>query len=122
LAADSLQDHQRRSASFKDYIRIAKLVQATDLLHLNGGILAQPGDLEPDLASLIMVYTALSLGEKPLLGIQGTAPQVQRIMELGCIAFGGTDEFKSTVASHRLHLKLCSQPNDRNHKSFVKEY
>ena len=87
-------DHQHRRACFNDYIRIAKLVQATDLLHLNGGILAQPGELETDLAGLIMVYTALNLGDKPLLGIQGTEPQVQRIMELGCIAFGGVDEFK----------------------------
>ena len=88
-------DHQRRPACFNDYIRIAKLVQATDLLHLNGGILAQPGDLEADLASLVMVYTALTLSDKPLLGIQGTEYQVRRIMELGCIAFGGEAEFKS---------------------------
>jgi len=88
-------DHQRRTACFNDYIRIAKLVQATDLLHLSGGILIQPGELEPDLASLIMIYTALTLGDKPLLGIQGTQIQVRRIMELGCIAFGGEDEFKT---------------------------
>ncbi len=88
-------DHQRRAACLNDYIRIAKLVQATDLLHLNGGILVQPGEIEPDLTSLVMMYTALTLGDKPLLGIQGTEIQVRRIMELGCIAFGGKDEFKN---------------------------
>jgi trimethylamine:corrinoid methyltransferase-like protein len=87
-------DHQRRQACFNDYIRITKLVQASDLLHLNGGILAQPGELETGLASLVMAYTALTLGDKPLLGIQGTEPQVQHIMDLGCIAFGGEAEFK----------------------------
>jgi trimethylamine--corrinoid protein Co-methyltransferase len=87
-------DHHRRPACFNDYIRIAKLVQATDLLHLNGGILVQPGELETDLTGLVMAYTALFLGDKPLLGIQGTEPQVQRIMDLGCIVFGGKEEFK----------------------------
>jgi len=87
-------DHHRRMACFSDYIRIAKLVQTTDLLHLSGGILVQPGELEPDLASLVMIYAALGLGDKPLLGIQGTEIQVRHIMELGCIAFGGEDEFK----------------------------
>ena len=90
-----MADHQRRQADFNDYIRIAKLVQATDILHLSGGILVQPGELGPDLASLIMIYTALTLGDKPLLGIQGTEYEVRRIMELGCIAFGSEVEFKS---------------------------
>jgi len=90
-----MADHQRRPACLNDYIRIAKLVQATDLLHLSGGILAQPGELEPDLASLIMIYTALTLGDKPLIGIQGTEYEVRRIMELGCIAFGSEAQFKS---------------------------
>jgi trimethylamine---corrinoid protein Co-methyltransferase len=90
-----LANHHKRQASFNDYIRIAKLVQSTDLLHLSGGILVQPGEFEPDLASLIMTYTALSLGDKPLLGIQGTEQQVRQIMDLGCIAFGGEEQFKS---------------------------
>ncbi len=91
-----MADHQRRPACFNDYIRIAKLVQASDLLHLNGGILVQPGELDPDLASLIMMYTALTLGDKPLLGIQGSEDEVRRIMEIGCIAFGGEAQFKSS--------------------------
>ena len=90
-----LANHIKRQANFNDYIRIAKLVQSTVLLHLSGGILVQPGELEPELASLIMTYTALSLGDKPLLGIQGTEQQVRSIMDLGCIAFGGEDQFKS---------------------------
>ncbi len=87
-------DHQFRPACFEDYIRILKLVQTTDLLHLNGGILVQPCDLDADLANLSMIYAALSLSDKPLLGIQGTASQVRQIMALGCIAFGGETEFK----------------------------
>ena len=85
---------QVRPACFDDYIRISKLVQAADILHLNGGILVQPCDLEAKLAGLSMIYTALSLSDKPLMGIQGTEEQVRQIMELGCIAFDGETEFK----------------------------
>ncbi|MBT3179135.1 MAG: hypothetical protein HOG03_16735 [Desulfobacula sp.] len=87
-------DHQQRQACLDDYIRIAKLVQATDLLHLSGGILVQPVELDADLAGLVMVYTALTLGDKPILGIQGDETQVRRIMDLACIAFGGEEQFK----------------------------
>lgn len=89
-------DQLKRPACFQDYIRIAQLVQATDLLHLSGGILVQPWELDPETAGLAMIYTALTLGDKPLLGVQGTEAQVRRIMELGCIAFGSEAEFKQS--------------------------
>jgi trimethylamine:corrinoid methyltransferase-like protein len=49
-------DHRRRQACFDDYLRIAKLVQASAPLHINGNILAQPADLDPDLASFAMFF------------------------------------------------------------------
>ncbi len=89
-------DQVKRQACLGDYIRIAKLVQATDLLHLSGGILVQPQELGADLSGLVMLYTALTLGDKPLIGVQGTESQVRRIMDLGCIASGGKHEFKQS--------------------------
>jgi trimethylamine--corrinoid protein Co-methyltransferase len=73
---------------------VAKLVQATDLLQINGGILVQPQDVEARWASATMSYAALCLSDKPLLGVQGQESQARRIMELGTIAFGGEAEFK----------------------------
>ncbi|MDJ0781495.1 MAG: trimethylamine methyltransferase family protein [Desulfosarcinaceae bacterium] len=85
----TLRDGRRRAARFTDYLRIARLVQAADLLHLNGGILVQPADLDPAWAGLAMLYAALCLSDKPLVGIQGDARQVRQIMELAARAAGG---------------------------------
>ena len=87
-------ENRRREAQFDDYIRAVKLIHATDLVHLNGGVLVQPKDIPPDLASLIMIYTALTLSDKPFMGIQDHEPQLRRIMALNTILFGGEEEFK----------------------------
>jgi trimethylamine--corrinoid protein Co-methyltransferase len=88
-------DNQKRQATFDDYIRLARLTHATEMIQINGGILVQPNEIDPGLDKLLMVRAALALSDKPLLGIQGSYKEVKQIMELGVIAFGGDQEFRS---------------------------
>ena len=89
-------DNHRRNTTLADYNRIAKLVNSTPLLTLNGGVLVQPGDVPGQLASLVMIYSAMYLSDKPLIGIQDSEIQVRRIMELGGILFGDEKTFKTS--------------------------
>lgn len=101
-------DHRRRPATFDDYIRVARLVHASDRIHINGGALVQPADLEPGTDRLMMIRAALAITDKPLLGIQGDYEDVARLMELCRIARGGEARF--TVSSHILFLVNTSSP------------
>ncbi|WP_372677623.1 trimethylamine methyltransferase family protein [Desulfosarcina sp.] len=89
-------DNHRRNATLADYLRIAKLVHSTPLLSLNGGVLVQPEDASGQLSSLVMMYIAMLLSDKPLIGIQDGEIQVRRMMELGSILFGGEKAFTSS--------------------------
>lgn len=82
------QDNRRRHATLADYLRIAKLVHSTPLLSLNGGVLVQPEDVGGQLSSLVMMYSAVCLSDKPLIGVQDGEVQVRRVMELGGMLSG----------------------------------
>ena len=87
-------DNRRRNATLADYQRIAKLVHSTPLLKFNGGVLIQPEDLSGQFSSLVMIYNAMCLSDKPLIGVQDGEVQVRRLMQLGSILFGGEKAFK----------------------------
>ncbi len=87
-------ENRRRNATLADYLRIAKLVHTTPLLTLNGGVLVQPEDVNGQLSSLVMMYSAMCLSDKPLIGVQGGEFQVRRVMEIGGILSGDENAFK----------------------------
>jgi len=83
-----------RDALLKDYIQFAKLVHQYDHFSINGGILAQPKDIPPELSHLVMIYSAFMTSDKCLMGVPGTETQMNQIMEMAAIMFGGKDELK----------------------------
>lgn len=82
----------RRDALLDDYITFAKLVHQSEHFHINGGILAQPADVDIDQSSLIMLYAALLYSDKCLMGVSGSSRQIEDVMGLLCLVFGGKDE------------------------------
>ncbi len=82
-------DGTRRGALLRDYVRLARLVQAMDCFHINGGILAEPQDVSPAYSHALMIYTAILNSDKALLGIAGSAAEVGRIMNMAGMLFGG---------------------------------
>ncbi len=84
-------DGRRRNARFDDYLNFLKLVHQCDYFKLNGGILVQPEDLGADHAHAVMAHSALCCSDKVLLGMPGRAEDVQKIMDLAGIVFGGMD-------------------------------
>lgn len=88
-------DGTSRNAELADYIKMAKLVHQCDHFSINGGILAQPNDVPPELSHLVMVYAALIASDKCLMGIPGNEHQMTQIMEMAAIMFGGKEALKT---------------------------
>ncbi|MEH0021412.1 MAG: trimethylamine methyltransferase family protein [Desulfobacter sp.] len=88
-------DGSRRDAGLEDYITFAKLVHQSPHFKINGGILAQPGDIPAEQSQLIMMYAAALCTDKCLLGIPGNNSQMQDIMELTAIRFRDRAEAKT---------------------------
>ena len=92
-AAISGPDGSRRDAVMADYVRFAKLVHQSPHFRINGGILAQPSDVPAAQSHLLMIYAALLSSDKCLLGIPGGRAQMQALMGLASVAFGGRKAF-----------------------------
>jgi trimethylamine--corrinoid protein Co-methyltransferase len=82
-------DGQRRDAVLEDYVTFAKLVHQTSHFNINGGILAQPSDIDPQESHLVMLYGALTHSDKCILGVPGSGNKVEQVMEMMAIVFGG---------------------------------
>jgi len=85
-------DGQRRSALLADQVKFVKLVQQSDGFRLNGGILAQPSDLTNDQTHMVMTYAAIVYSDKCIMGQTGSCGDVEKIMDVAGIVFGGKEK------------------------------
>lgn len=87
-------DGQRRPATMDDFMKFVKLVHQTSYFNINGGILVQPSDILAGQSSALMMYATLTHSNKCVMGIPGTAPEVEHLMQMAAITLGGVAEFK----------------------------
>lgn len=60
-----------REALFDDYIKMANLFHMEKSFKVNGGIIVQPSDIDPEISIPAMIYAAIKRSSKVLFGIQG---------------------------------------------------
>lgn len=77
-----------RSAVMDDFLKLAELVQVSELFSINGGILAQPSDIPAEISAEAMVYATLCRSDKALFSVCGGGVQASRIMKMLEIVFG----------------------------------
>jgi len=82
-------DGTLRTAVMEDFLKLAVIVQESDVFSINGGILAQPGDIDPAIAAETMVYATLCRSNKALFSVCDGKSQAENILELLRIVFGG---------------------------------
>jgi trimethylamine--corrinoid protein Co-methyltransferase len=87
-------DGSQRDATTSDYKTFLKLIEATPLFKINGGIVCQPQDLPPQSIWASMTYMILFHSEKVIFGMPGERRLIEEIMALSAIANGGEEEFK----------------------------
>lgn len=81
-----------RTATFDDFLKLAVIVQESDEFSINGGILAQPSDIEPEISPEVMVYSTLCRSDKALFSVCGDGKNAEHIMDMMKIVFGGDIE------------------------------
>lgn len=81
-----------RTATFDDFLKLAVIIQESDEFAINGGILAQPADIEASIAAEVMVYATLCRSDKALFSVCDGGKNAENIMEMMKIVFGGSIE------------------------------
>lgn len=97
------RDGSVRNALLSDYVNFAKLVHGSDHFKINGGILAQPCDVDPATSHLLMLYAAIVFSDKCLMGIPGNQRQMESIMAMMEILFT-----KKDLMTHHRILTMIS--------------
>ena len=69
-----------RTAVYDDFLKLAVIVQESDAFSINGGILAQPSDIEASISAEAMVYATLCRSDKALFSVCGGGEQAENIM------------------------------------------
>lgn len=77
-----------RPAVFDDFLKLSAIVQQSEEFHINGGILAQPSDINADISAEVMVYATLCRSDKALFSVCGGGEQAENIMKMMKIVFG----------------------------------
>jgi trimethylamine--corrinoid protein Co-methyltransferase len=81
-------DGTRRSATMEDFLKLVMIVQESDIFSINGGILAQPSDVDASISAETMVYATLCRSDKALFSVCNGKRQAANILELLRTTFG----------------------------------
>ena len=106
-------DGTLRDATLDDYIKFAKIIHQSPLFKINGGILAQPNEVAPHLASLAMVYAAMLYSDKCLFIVPGVEEEYLPLMDLCAALWGGQDNFTKTARTMTMISTLSPLQMDR---------
>lgn len=87
-------DGSVREAVFDDFLKMANLFHMEKSFKVNGGIIAQPADIDAKISIPVMTYAAIKRSSKVLFGIQGNAKDQRDIFNMLEIVFGGKEELK----------------------------
>ncbi|HIJ55308.1 MAG TPA: trimethylamine methyltransferase [Deltaproteobacteria bacterium] len=86
------RDGSKRSAVLSDHVQFLKLVHQSDKFKVNGGILVEPSDLDPQYNYPVMLYYNLTHSDKFIFGMEGKADQVNMTMDMIGAVFGDRNE------------------------------
>lgn len=84
---------RKRPALMSDYIKFLKLYHQCNYFNLNGGILVQPTDIGQSTIPF-MLYATLLYSDKAIVTGTGTSEEVEILMDMLAIAFGGKEQLK----------------------------
>ena len=85
------QDGQRRPATLEDFLNFVKMVHQVPYFNINGGILVQPSDIPAAQSAAVMMYATLTHTDKCIMGVPGSAREVEQLMEMVALTVGGIE-------------------------------
>lgn len=87
-------DGRQRPATLADYHVCCQLVQTSDQLDMNGGLMVQPMDLPPKTAHLDLLLANMLMCDKAYTGLTIFRQASLDCLEMAAIAWGGRENLK----------------------------
>ena len=88
------RDGQQRNATMADYDAFCKLVQTSPTMSITGFLMAAPVDLPVETAHLNMLYSNITLCDKPFMGSPVSKAGAQECIDMASIVWGGREKLK----------------------------
>jgi trimethylamine--corrinoid protein Co-methyltransferase len=88
------RDGQQRSGTMQDYDNICKLVQTSEHINMNGFKHVQPSDVPASTAYLDMLFSNITLCDKPYMGSTDTIQAARDSIAMAGIIFGGKEKLQ----------------------------
>ncbi len=90
-------DDGRRYATIEDFRNLVKLAYMSPAIHHSGGTVCEPVDLPVNKRHLDMVYSHISLSDKPFMGSVTHPDRARDTVEMARLVFGAEFVEKNTV-------------------------
>lgn len=81
-------ENKRRPSTLEDLKNFTKLAQAAPTINVNGGVLAEPLDIDVPKRHLHFIHTALTLSDKPIMGAVTSETAANDTIEMLQMVFG----------------------------------
>lgn len=91
-------DGKRRNATMEDYDNFVKLAGASQNLHMTGGNVVEPTDVDDRIRHLKMIYSHINNSDKCFMGSASGREKAQDSIELAALLFGGKDAIREKPA------------------------
>jgi trimethylamine--corrinoid protein Co-methyltransferase len=99
---------ERRDGTLTDFEDFAKLAQSFDVMDSVGGVVVEPNDAPLDSRHLDMVYRALTLTDKIIMGNVVSAERAQDTLTMGEMVFGSRESIEQKPFC--MSLINCNSP------------
>lgn len=85
---------EKSPATMRDYDNICKLVQTSKFIDMNGFKHVQPSDIPPQTAYLDMLFSNITLSDKPYMGSTDSRQAARDSIEMAAILFGSKERLQ----------------------------
>lgn len=89
---------KRRNASMEDYNNFVKLAGASKNLHMTGGNVVEPQDIDDKVRHMHMLYSHITNSDKCFMGSSSGYQKAKDVIEMTGILHGGLDVIKEKPA------------------------
>jgi len=84
----------QRQGTMEDYDNFCKLVQTSKYIDMNGFMMVQPGDVAAETAHLDMLFSNITLCDKPFMGSPVSKRGALDTIEMAAIVWGGKEKLE----------------------------
>ena len=100
------RDGEQRKATMADYDMFCKLVQTSRTIDITGFLMAAPSDLPAETAHLNMLYSNITLCDKPFMGSPVSRAGAEDCIEMAGMVWGGKEKLTQTPVTVSLITPL----------------